>query len=339
MIMKDSSHMNELSSTASHAGRAARLATDADGVAEAARLLAAGWLVALPTETVYGLGADATNPVAVARIYAAKCRPAFNPLIAHVPDTMRARRQGLFNAPALALARAFWPGPLTLVVPIAPDCTVCDLARAGLATVGLRVPDQAATQAVLERLGRPVAAPSANRSGHVSPTSADHVLSDLGHGIDAVLDAGPCSIGVESTIIACLGGSPRLLRPGGITRAEAEAVIGQQLVDVGETGTSPIAPGQLASHYAPNAALRLDAASPQAGEAWLGFGPDPELPDACPRANLSVRGDLIEAAANLFALLRLLDASGARRIAVARIPQHGLGEAILDRLGRAAAPR
>jgi L-threonylcarbamoyladenylate synthase len=339
MIMKDSSHMNELSSTASHAGRAARLAADADGVAEAARLLAAGWLVALPTETVYGLGADATNPVAVARIYAAKGRPAFNPLIAHVPDTMWARRQGLFNAPALALARAFWPGPLTLVVPIAPDCTVCDLARAGLATVGLRVPDQAATQAVLERLGRPVAAPSANRSGHVSPTSADHVLSDLSHGIDAVLDAGPCSIGVESTIIACLGGSPRLLRPGGITRAEAEAVIGQQLVDAGETGPSPIAPGQLASHYAPNAALRLDAAAPMDGEAWLGFGPDPKLPDASPRANLSVRGDLIEAAANLFALLRLLDTSGARRIAVASIPQHGLGEAILDRLGRAAAPR
>ena len=339
MIMTDSSHMNDQPSTVSHSGGAVRLGPDGDGIAEAARLLAAGWLVALPTETVYGLGADATNPVAVARIYAAKGRPSFNPLIAHVPDVERARRQGLFNAPALALARAFWPGPLTLVVPIAPDCTVCDLARAGLATVGLRVPDHAATRAVLERLGRPVAAPSANRSGHVSPTSATHVLSDLGQGIDAVLDAGPCSIGVESTIIACLDGSPRLLRPGGVTRAAAEAVIGRQLVDAGEAGSSPIAPGQLASHYAPSAALRLDAVAPMAGEAWLGFGPDPELPAGCPRANLSPRGDLIEAAANLFAQLRLLDASAARRIAVARIPRQGLGEAILDRLGRAAAPR
>ncbi|MCU0885256.1 MAG: L-threonylcarbamoyladenylate synthase [Beijerinckiaceae bacterium] len=331
--------MNEHRSTASHAGGAATLAADGQGMAEAARLLAAGWLVALPTETVYGLAADATNPVAVARIYAAKGRPAFNPLIAHVPDTDSARRQGLFNAPALALARAFWPGPLTLVVPMSPDCTVCDLARAGLSTVGLRVPDHAATRAVIERLGRPVAAPSANRSGHVSPTSAAHVLADLGQGIDAVLDAGPCSIGVESTIIACLGGSPRLLRPGGITRAAAEAVIGRKLVDAGEAGAAPIAPGQLQSHYAPDAALRLDADAPVAGEAWLGFGPDPLLPADGPRANLSARGDLVEAAANLFDCLRRLDASGARRIAVARIPAHGLGEAILDRLGRAAAPR
>ena len=337
--MIDSSHMNDQSSTASHSGLARRLGADEHGVAEATRLLLEGWLVALPTETVYGLAADATNPVAVARIYAAKGRPAFNPLIAHVPDTGQARRQGLFNAPALALAKAFWPGPLTLVVPMTPDCTICDLARAGLATVGLRVPDQPATRAVLERLGRPVAAPSANLSGHISPTSATHVLSDLAQGIDAVLDAGPCSIGVESTIIACLGGNPRLLRPGGITRAAAEAVIGRPLVDGGDVGSSPIAPGLLASHYAPNAMLRLGAEAPLSGEAWLGFGPDPVLPPDCRWANLSPRGDLIEAAANLFAHLRLLDASGARRIAVARIPDHGLGEAILDRLGRAAAPR
>ncbi len=337
--------MNDLPSIPNQASGPARLAADEAGTERAAHLLANGGLVALPTETVYGLGADATNPVAVARIYAAKGRPSFNPLIAHVPDIAAARRQGLLNAPALALAKAFWPGPLTLVVPISPDCTICELARAGLYSVGLRVPDQAATLQVLRTVGRPIAAPSANRSGHVSPTSADHVLADLGEMIDAVLDDGPCRIGVESTIIACLGGAPRLLRPGGITRAQAEATIGRLLVDGQDTIDgpdtidAPVAPGQLASHYAPSARLRLDADAPVAGEAWLGFGPDPDISAAKLALNLSPSGDLLEAAARLFAHLRKLDASGTDRIAVAAIPHHGLGEAIRDRLSRAAAPR
>lgn len=331
--------MNEFTSTVTPR-RAAHLQPDTEGVAAAARLLLEGRLVALPTETVYGLAADATNAEAVARIYAAKGRPSFNPLIAHLPDTDAARAEGLFNAPALALARAFWPGPLTLVVPIAPGCSVCELARAGLATVGLRVPDQPLTRAVLQALGRPVAAPSANRSGHISPTSAAHVLADLGDGIDGVLDAGPSSIGVESTIIACLGGAPRLLRPGGVTRAAAERVIGRELIDGYDAAGAPIAPGQLASHYAPNARLRLDAAAPEAGEAWLAFGPEPAPPHGVAASlNLSASGDLVEAAANLFAHLRALDASGAARIAVAPIPREGMGEAIRDRLLRAAAPR
>lgn len=327
--------MNELTSTST----TMRLAADAGGIAEAARLLAAGGLVALPTETVYGLGADATDPRAVARIYEAKGRPSFNPLISHLHNMQAAQMQGLFNAPALALAKAFWPGPLTLVLPISPSCTVCDLARAGLATVGLRVPDHDATRAVLSALGRPVAAPSANRSGHVSPTEAGHVLSDLGGIIDAVLDAGPCEIGVESTIVACLGAVPRLLRPGGITRSRIEAVIGQALAEGHASADAPIAPGQLASHYAPQTRVRLNAEAPRAGEAWLGFGPDPDLSHAMAALNLSPHGDLIEAAANLFGHLRRLDASGAARIAVAVIPRQGLGEAIRDRLQRAAAPR
>jgi L-threonylcarbamoyladenylate synthase len=331
--------MNDLPSTTGSAPRALHLAADDAGISEAARLLKDGGLVALPTETVYGLAADAGDPAAVARIYAAKGRPSFNPLIAHVPDLEAARRQGLFNSAALALARAFWPGPLTLVVPISPECGVCDLARAGLSTLGLRVPAQEAARAVLEAVGRPIAAPSANRSGHVSPTSAAHVLADLGDAIDAVLDAGPCPVGVESTIIACLGGPPRLLRPGGVTREAAEAVMGGKLDDGEGAAAAPIAPGQLASHYAPNARLRLDADAPAPGEAWLGFGPDPRLHQAVAAANLSEKGDLVEAAANLFAALRRLDASGAGRIAVARIPLHGLGEAIRDRLARAAAPR
>lgn len=331
--------MNDLTSTSSGTLKTRLLAADTGSIAEAARLLAEGGLVALPTETVYGLAADATNARAVAGIYAAKGRPSFNPLISHVPDTRSAQALGLFNAPALALAQAFWPGPLTLVVPMSPSCVVCDLARAGLATVGLRVPGHPATRAVLEALGRPVAAPSANRSGHISPTQADHVMADLGGMIDAVLDAGPCQIGVESTIVACLGGAPRLLRPGGVTRGQIEAVIGRPLADGHDSPASPLSPGQLASHYAPQARLRLDAAAPRAGEAWLGFGPDPDVSMAISTANLSPAGDLVEAAANLFAHLRQLDGSGAGRIAVGSIPERGLGEAIRDRLERAAAPR
>jgi len=317
-----------------------RLSADEPGIAAAAELLRAGKLVALPTETVYGLAADAGDDRAVASIYAAKERPSFNPLISHLPDVEAARRQGLFDAPALALAKAFWPGPLTLVVPASNSCTVCSLARAGLDSVALRVPSHPVARAVLQAAGRPIAAPSANRSGRVSPTQADHVLVDLDGRIDAVLDAGPTAIGVESSIVACLGGAPRLLRPGGVPRAALEAAIGQALVIVEEGGSAPIAPGLLASHYAPRAAVRLDADAPLPGEAWLGFGPALKggvLPALA--FNLSPAGDLTEAAANLFAAMRRLDDQRPATIAVAPIPMHGLGEAINDRLRRAAAPR
>lgn len=318
-----------------------RLQADEAGIAEAARLLRAGKLVALPTETVYGLAADATDGRAVASIYAAKERPSFNPLISHLPDTDAARREGLFDAPALALAKAFWPGPLTLIVPVSPGCTVSDLARAGLGSVALRVPSHPVAHAVLAAAGRPIAAPSANRSGRVSPTLPEHVLVDLDGRIDAVLEAGPTEIGLESSIVACLGGAPKLLRPGGVPRAALEAAIGRELVvaDAAQ-GAAPISPGLLASHYAPDAAVRLDAAAPLPGEAWLGFGPEPTGHVLPPLSfNLSPRGDLNEAAANLFAALRQLDEAGATVIAVAPMPMQGLGEAINNRLGRAAAPR
>jgi L-threonylcarbamoyladenylate synthase len=316
-----------------------RLSANESGIAAAAELLRAGGLVALPTETVYGLAADASDDRAVASIYAAKERPSFNPLISHLPDVDAARRQGLFDAPALALAKAFWPGPLTLVVPASGSCTVCSLARAGLDSVALRVPSHPVARAVLQVAGRPIAAPSANRSGRVSPTQADHVLADLEGRIDAVLDAGPTAVGVESSIVACLGGAPRLLRPGGVPRAALEAAIGQTLVIIEEGGAAPIAPGLLASHYAPRAAVRLDADTPRPGEAWLGFGPEPNGTLPALAFNLSPAGDLTEAAANLFAAMRRLDDQSPATIAVAPIPMHGLGEAINDRLRRAAAPR
>lgn len=316
-----------------------RLSADDAGIAAAAELLRAGKLVALPTETVYGLAADASDDRAVASIYAAKERPSFNPLISHLPDVDAARHQGLFDAPALALAKAFWPGPLTLVVPASSSCTVCSLARAGLDSVALRVPSHPVARAVLQAAGRPIAAPSANRSGRVSPTQAEHVFADLDGRIDAVLDAGPTAVGVESSIVACLGGAPRLLRPGGVPRAALEAAIGQALVIVEEGGTAPLAPGLLASHYAPRAAVRLDAEAPRPGEAWLGFGPEPDGALPALAFNLSPSGDLTEAAANLFAAMRRLDDQGPATIAVAPIPLHDLGEAINDRLRRAAAPR
>lgn len=316
-----------------------RLSADDAGIAAAAQLLRAGKLVALPTETVYGLAADASDDRAVASIYAAKERPSFNPLISHLPDVDAARRQGLFDAPALALAKAFWPGPLTLVVPASSSCTVCSLARAGLDSVALRVPSHSVARAVLQAAGRPIAAPSANRSGRVSPTQAEHVFADLDGRIDAVLDDGPTAVGVESSIVACLGGAPRLLRPGGVPRAALEAAIGQALVIVEEGGTAPLAPGLLASHYAPRAAVRLDAEAPRPGEAWLGFGPDPDGALPALAFNLSPSGDLTEAAANLFAAMRHLDDQRPATIAIAPIPMRGLGEAINDRLRRAAAPR
>ncbi len=320
-------------------------------IARAADCLAAGGLVAFPTETVYGLGADATNPQAVARLYVAKGRPAFNPLIAHVPDRDAAQELGRFDAAAARLAARFWPGPLTLVVPRAAACPVAALATAGLDTIALRVPKHPLAQSLLAAFGGPVVAPSANRSGHISPTTAAHVLADLDGKIDLIIDGGPCPVGVESTIVACLGGQPRLLRPGGAAREAIEAVLGTALAEpspqAAEAGEAPRAPpappapGMLASHYAPRADLRLNATAVRAGEALLAFGATlPSGAHAAPAVlNLSARGDLVEAAANLFAHLRALDASGAPTIAVMPIPEEGLGAAINDRLRRAAAPR
>jgi L-threonylcarbamoyladenylate synthase len=319
-----------------------RLPPDTAGLDRAAKLLRDGGLVAFPTETVYGLGADATRAQAVAGIYAAKERPQFNPLIAHVASLEAALAQGVFDDAARALAAAFWPGPLTLVVPAAPDCAVCDLARAGLDSVALRVPAHSLAQDLLTRVDRPVAAPSANRSGRVSPTSADHVLTDLDGRIDAVLDGGPPQVGVESTIVACLGGPPRLLRPGGVPRAAIERAIGKPLTGLDQAdANAPRAPGLLASHYAPRAQVRLDARAVQSGEAALLFGEarPSRLDQARTVLNLSPRGDLIEAAVNLFAHLRTLDQAGADVIAVTPIPDRDLGEAINDRLRRAAAAR
>jgi len=314
------------------------LKADRDGIAAAARCLQAGGLVAFPTETVYGLGADAANGEAVARLYAAKGRPAFNPLIAHVADVAAARRLAVFDAAAEALAAAFWPGPLTLVLPKRPDCPVSDLALAGLDSVALRVPDHPVAHALLTAFAGPVVAPSANRSGHVSPTTAAHVVSDLRGRIDLVIDGGASDVGVESTIVSCLG-EPTLLRPGGLPRAEIERVLGRPLAAaaVPTDDEAPLAPGMLSSHYAPKARLRLNAGSVEAEEALLAFGLP--LTHAGAMLNLSPGGDLIEAAANLFSHLRALDASGARNIAVMTIPHDGLGEAINDRLARAAAPR
>jgi L-threonylcarbamoyladenylate synthase len=311
----------------------------------AARTLRAGGLVAFPTETVYGLGADAGNGEAVARLYAAKGRPSFNPLIAHVADRDAARALALFTPAAEALAAAFWPGPLTLVLPKHEGAPVSDLATAGLDTIALRVPDHRVAQALLAAFGGPVVAPSANRSGHVSPTEAAHVRADLDGRIDLIVDGGPTRVGVESTIVACLD-TPLLLRPGGVPRAAIERALGRPLAAAG-TGPAganedaPLAPGMLASHYAPRARLRLDAREVRADEALLAFGPDlpPGAETTRKTLNLSPRGDLVEAAASLFSHLRALDRAGASGIAVMPVPHEGLGEAINDRLLRAAAPR
>jgi L-threonylcarbamoyladenylate synthase len=308
------------------------------GVSEAARVLAAGGLVAFPTETVYGLGADATSGEAVARIYAAKGRPSFNPLIAHVTDLAAAEREGIFNADARALAQAFWPGPLTLVVPVAATCSISTLARAGLDSIGLRVPAHPIALALLEAFGKPVAAPSANRSGRVSPTRADHVAADLAGRIAAILDGGATDVGVESTIVACLPDGPRLLRPGGVTREAVEAVLGRAL-PLEEGAGAVIAPGMLQSHYAPHCAVTLEATNGTPDAAILDFQGQLADEPCMARLDLSERGDLMEAATRLFEALRVLDASGATRILVASVPMSGLGEAINDRLARAAAPR
>jgi L-threonylcarbamoyladenylate synthase len=293
-------------------------------------------LVAFPTETVYGLGADAANGETVARLYLAKGRPSFNPLIAHAADIETARRVGVFNAVAEKLAAAFWPGPLTLVLAKQPDCGVADLALAGLDSIAVRVPAHPIALGLLKAFNGAVVAPSANRSGHVSPTTATHVLADLRGRIDLIIDAGPCAVGVESTIVSCVD-QPVLLRPGGVPREAIERILGTPLTIATVPEDAPVAPGMLTSHYAPKTALRLDADAPERGEALLAFGAAP--PFSGPTFNLSPRGNLIEAAANLFSHLRALDASGATRIAVMKVPQEGLGEAINDRLTRAAAPR
>ncbi|MFC0239408.1 L-threonylcarbamoyladenylate synthase [Rhodopseudomonas telluris] len=315
-------------------------AGDAEAAAHALR---GGSLVAFPTETVYGLGADATNADAVARLYAAKGRPSFNPLIAHVADLAAARAVAKLDEVSLRLAEAFWPGPLTLVLPKATNCSVCDLATAGLVSVALRVPAHPVAQSILRAFGGPVVAPSANRSGHVSPTTAAHVAADLDGRIDVIVDGGPVMVGVESTIIGCLG-VPVLLRPGGVPREAIERVLGRTLstpMAIPDAGRAPVAPGMLASHYAPRARVRLEATTVESGEALLAFGPDlpPGAETAVAVRNLSTRGDLAEAAARLFGALRALDEVEARAIAVMPIPTHGLGEAINDRLRRAAAPR
>jgi len=309
-------------------------------IAEAAERLQGGELVAFPTETVYGLGADAGNPIAVAKLFDAKGRPHFNPLIVHLPEPGMAERHGRLNRDARLLAEAFWPGPLTLVVPFERLSPVCDLARAGLGTIGLRVPAHPVAHALLAAAGRPVAAPSANRSGHVSPTRAEHVADDLEGRVATILDAGPTRVGLESTIVACLGDGLQLLRSGAVTALQIEEAVGRPLdAPAGEAG-DPISPGRLASHYAPRAAVRLEARELREGEALLAFGPD--LPaGAQPVAvfNLSPAGDLVEAASRLYEGLRALDGSGARAIAAAPVPAEGLGAAINDRLARAAAPR
>jgi L-threonylcarbamoyladenylate synthase len=341
-------------------------------IMQAAAALAAGRLVAFPTETVYGLGADAADDRAVAKLYAAKERPSFNPLIAHVAgshvtgadsadadsaDLAAARLLAQFDAAALALAAAFWPGPLTLVLPRARTCPVGQLATAGLDTIAVRVPRHPVARAILAAFGRPVVAPSANRSGRVSPTSAQHVQADLAGRIDLIVDGGASPVGVESTVLACCreGGDVALLRPGAIPRAAVERLLGRAVTiattagdargikadHAAEGAARPLSPGMLASHYAPQAKVRLNAVTVRPGEALLAFGPalPPDSRNARTILNLSAGGDLVEAAANLFGHLRLLDRAGTACIAVMPVPDEGIGEAINDRLRHAAAPR
>ncbi len=295
------------------------LPSTGEAIAEAARLILAGEPVAVPTETVYGLAADATNADAVARVYAAKGRPSFNPLIVHVADLAAAQRIGEFNDEALVLARKHWPGPLTLVVPLRADAGIASLVTAGLPSIALRVPNHPTMQALLRASGRPLAAPSANASGSISPTRAQHVLKSLGGKIALIIDGGATERGIESTIVAATGGPLRLLRRGPI-EVDAEMV----------SGSTVEAPGQLASHYAPSKPLRLNATAAEAGEFLIGFG------NINGDANLSRSGDLVEAAARLFDLLHKADASPSSRIAAAAVPDEALGAAINDRLRRAA---
>ncbi len=319
-----------------------RLGCAAADVERAARTLRAGRLVAFPTETVYGLGGVATSDLAVAAIFAAKGRPRFNPLIVHVANRTAAAGLALWDELADRLASRFWPGPLTLILPRAPDCPLSPLVSAGGPTVGLRVPAHPVALALLEATGLPLAAPSANPAGAISPTTAEHVALGLGERVDLILDGGACRVGVESTVLDLSEARPRLLRPGGVTRAALEAELGPLTTGPGDPAQPPRGPGQLASHYAPARPLRLEAHAVAADEALLAFGPEPlprPLRGAAATLNLSPAGDLGEAAANLFAMLRQLDRPAFRAIAVMPIPGGELGEAIRDRLTRAAAPR
>ncbi|WP_375174461.1 L-threonylcarbamoyladenylate synthase [Pseudooceanicola sp.] len=305
--------------------------TDA-GIARAAAILKRGGLVAMPTETVYGLAGDASNDAAVAGIYAAKDRPEFNPLIVHVAEAAQVDRLVHVPPAALPLMRAFWPGPLTLVLPLREGAPVSPLVTAGLDSLAVRIPAHPVARALLRAFGGGVAAPSANPSGRISPTAAAHVMAGLGGRIDAVLNGGDCSVGVESTILGFQGETPVILREGGVTAEAIGRILGHAPARRDE-GAAISAPGQMVSHYAPRGRVRLNVTDPEPGETVLGFGPMP-----CD-LNLSVRGDLVEAAANLFRRFHDLDEMGAERIAVAPVPDHGLGAAINDRLRRAAAPR
>ncbi|WP_313193217.1 L-threonylcarbamoyladenylate synthase [Shinella zoogloeoides] len=315
--------------------------TDAEtALARAVETLGRGVPVAIPTETVYGLAADATNPQAITRIYEMKGRPRFNPLICHMADLAMAERHAVFDPLSRRLAEAFWPGPLTLVVPIRPESAIHPLARAGLDTVGIRVPTGIASR-LLAAFGRPLAAPSANTSGRISPTTARHVADDFGDRLELVLDGGAAKVGLESTILKVEGETIRLLRPGGLDTAEIERVIGRPVTRSDKAGATIVAPGMLASHYAPDAPVRLDASDVKPGEVLIRFGGKALAgeAEAALVLDLSPAGDLAEAAANLFGYMKKADAVGARSIAFSPIPATGLGEAINDRLQRAAAPR
>jgi L-threonylcarbamoyladenylate synthase len=306
--------------------------TSSNDISRAVGILLRGGLVAFPTETVYGLGADATQDQAVAKVYSAKGRPQFNPLIAHVASVDAAIALGDFDPLSETIARAFWPGPVTLVVPRAKLCSISLLASAGLETIAVRVPAHPVALELLKAFGRPVVAPSANPSGRISPTTAQHVKDHMS--VDLVLDGGDCTVGLESTVVRVMEDGPYLLRAGGIAREAIEEVIGRRVMTPTRYDGALHSPGQLESHYAPRAGLRLNAAAPDAGEAFLGFGKY-----AHGAHTLSARGDLVEAAANLFRKLHELDALSPDMIAVAPIPHEGIGEAINDRLKRAAAPR
>jgi len=315
--------------------------TDAQAaLARACETLGRGVPVAIPTETVYGLAADATNPLAITRIYEMKGRPRFNPLICHMADLAMAEEHAIFDPLSRRLAEAFWPGPLTLVVPIRQESPIHPLARAGLDTVGIRVPTGIASR-LLSAFGRPLAAPSANTSGRISPTTARHVSDDFGAKLELVLDGGSATVGLESTILKVEGETIRLLRPGGLDAAEVERVIGRPVLRNEKAGATIEAPGMLASHYAPDAPVRLDAGDVRPGEVLIRFGGKalPGEAEATLVLDLSPSGNLAEAAANLFGYMKQADATGARSIAFAPIPVTGLGEAINDRLQRAAAPR
>jgi L-threonylcarbamoyladenylate synthase len=312
------------------------VAATKESIDAAAEALAKGEIVAFPTETVYGLGANALNAAAVAKVFAAKDRPRFNPLIVHVLGEEEAESCAVINDTARKLMRAFWPGPLSLVLPRKTGCAIADLVSAGLDTIALRAPSHPVARALLEAAKLPIAAPSANRSGRVSPTTAAHVEAELGRLPAMILDGGPCTLGLESTVLGVDGDEVSLLRLGALPRQEIETVLGRKLA-AREAGSHVTSPGQLATHYAPVTPLRLDAGKPRRGEAFLAFGPNAPSVSG-PAINLSRRGDLVEAAANFFAALRTLDEAGVETIAVMPIPDRGLGEAINDRLKRARIP-